>query len=189
MLPGAHTRFPGSAPIVLVRSSQLPGQQAPLSPFVGMGAAAGVPTVPTVLATAVSDTPGSWLRVDATDLSTVHTDESCPLPYSYPAVWWASACVLAGDAGPELTHMVTASKDGVASSNVPPPVEGDTGLPHILELLRYAEGSGAAVEDTQAGRQAAAEPQGRRTLLESFGTALGITAFLFAGLPTWLLYV
>jgi hypothetical protein len=121
-------------------------------------------------------------EVDATDLSTVHTDESCLLPYSYPAVWWTSACVLAGDAGPEVTHMVTASKDGVASSNVPPPVEGDTGLPHMSEALRHA--AGATVDGTEAGRRAAAEPQGRRTLLESLGTALGITAFLFAGLPT-----
>jgi hypothetical protein len=184
MILVAHTRSPGSASVGLVSPSQFLGQQAPTSPFHTVRG--------TTATTAIAKVPGSWLRVDARDLSTVHTDEGCTLPYSYAAVWRATSCVLDELADTDVTPTVAAAEVGGGSSEAISQLDAVTDLSSSPETRYHSEGSGSKVEGAEIGPQTAqtvVKAQGGRTMLESFGTALGITAFLFAGLPTWLLYV
>jgi hypothetical protein len=193
MILVAHTRSPGSDSIALVSSSQFIEQQAPASPFRVTEAAPAVLPVRrvrgTITTTAIAGMPGSWLRVVAIDLSTVHTDVGCALPYSYAAVWRAPSCVLDELADTYVTPAVAAAEVGDGCSDSLSQLDAVTELSHSPESRYHGEGGGSEEEGTTTRAQAAAEVRGGRTILESFGTALGITAFLFAGLPTWLLYV
>jgi hypothetical protein len=193
MILVAHKRSPGSTSITLVSSLQFLGQQAPTSPFHATEAAPGILSRLTVrgttATTAVADIPGPWLRVDARYLSTVHTDEGCTLPYSYAAVWRATSGVPDELADTDVTPAVAAADVGDRCSDSLSQLDAVTELSHSPETRYHSEGAGSKVKGTTTRAQAAAEARGGRTMLESFGTALGITAFLFAGLPTWLLYV
>jgi hypothetical protein len=181
MILVAHTRPPGSASVGLVSPPQFLGQQAPTSLFHTVRG--------TTATTAIAKVPGSWLRVDARDVSTVHTDEGCTLPYSYAAVLRATSCVLDELVDTDVTPALAAAEVEGGCSESFSQLNAVTELPNSPETRRHGKRFGTKEEGTTTRAQAAAEARGGRTMLESFGTALGITAFLFAGLPTWLLYV
>jgi hypothetical protein len=193
MILVAHTRSPGSDSIALVSSPQFFRQQAPTSSFHATEAAPGILSGLTVrgttATTAIAGMPGSWLRVDGADDPIVRADVGCALPYSYAAVWRATSCVRDQLADTDVTPAVAAAESMVGCSKSLSQLDAVTELSDSPETRHHGKRFGTKEEGTTTRAQAAAEVRGGRTILESFGTALGITAFLFAGLPTWLLYV